>query len=492
MIWKQSSTTNKIFLAILLIVFLAAFMLLILNFTGNLPWGSGAKANELTIPTPEADQPALTANSEVEVRAGPGIDYVQYGVLEAEKSAAVTGVSPDNGWWAILIPELELGQGWVSNEAVTTSNVEDVSIIEPPPVLTILTIPTPQADAPALTALSIIHVWEGPGSPYEPFGMLSMNQEAEITSASEDGEYWVIKVDENGDLQGWVASEYVTTRNADTVAVVAAPELAEIQIDSETGLAAVTASQDTDIYSEPNSQAYVYGILAQGEQARVIGRNEAGDWWLIQTPDLENEEGWVLAESVLPVNTEMVAVVTPVATSQPPETIKATNATVTAGTNVNIRSGPGTTFALSGLLENGQSAPALGISEDRAWWYIQLPGEDDERGWVSAQYVTANDAELLPTVSESGELVREAASVPAPEESAPSLTATVNVNIRSGPGTQFEVVGMLTFDQSAEVVGISEDGSWWAILHTGGENSRGWISADYVTVKNAENVPVLK
>ncbi|MCK5430252.1 MAG: hypothetical protein KAI94_12310, partial [Anaerolineales bacterium] len=58
-VWKQSSTTNKIVLGVLLLVFVAAFLLLILSITGNLPFGGSRSDNMvLSVPTPSPDEPS--------------------------------------------------------------------------------------------------------------------------------------------------------------------------------------------------------------------------------------------------------------------------------------------------------------------------------------------------------------------------------------------------------------------------------------------------
>jgi PKD repeat protein/uncharacterized protein YraI len=81
--------------------------------------------------------------------------------------------------------------------------------------------------------------------------------------------------------------------------------------------------------------------------------------------------------------------------------------------------------------------------------------------------------------------------VPTAAPGVPTVTANVNVNIRSGPGTQYPVIGILAQGQSAEVIGVSADGAWWAIQYPPGPNGQGWVADQFVTAQNTENVPVL-
>ena len=82
--------------------------------------------------------------------------------------------------------------------------------------------------------------------------------------------------------------------------------------------------------------------------------------------------------------------------------------------------------------------------------------------------------------------------VPTAAPGVPTVTANVNVNIRSGPGTQYPVIGILAQGTSAEVVGISPDSAWWAIKYPPGPNGQGWMAAQYMSAENTENVSVIQ
>ena len=67
---------------------------------------------------------------------------------------------------------------------------------------------------------------------------------------------------------------------------------------------------------------------------------------------------------------------------------------------VNVRSGPSTDYPSYGLANAGDRALILGISEDGLWWVVQLPTyvAPDGRGWVSAGYVDATNADEVPVI----------------------------------------------------------------------------------------------
>jgi PKD repeat protein len=86
-----------------------------------------------------------------------------------------------------------------------------------------------------------------------------------------------------------------------------------------------------------------------------------------------------------------------------------------------------------------------------------------------------------------------AATAPLPtlEPGIPIVTANVTTLIYSGPGTNYEIIGIMAAGGTAESVGVSEDRLWWAIAVPGDPDVQGWVQAANVTVSNAELVPVI-
>jgi hypothetical protein len=74
----------------------------------------------------------------------------------------------------------------------------------------------------------------------------------------------------------------------------------------------------------------------------------------------------------------------------------------------------------------------------------------------------------------------------------PLVTTTTDLNIRSGPGMAYPVVGLMLAGQTARVTGQSADEEWWQIEFLGVAEQRGWISAKYTTPQNAIDVPIVQ
>ncbi len=81
---------------------------------------------------------------------------------------------------------------------------------------------------------------------------------------------------------------------------------------------------------------------------------------------------------------------------------------------------------------------------------------------------------------------------PAAANSQAILTPVVVLNVRSGPGLDYPVLGKLTPGQAYQVAGKNPEGSWWQIIYPPGSGSLAWVSAEaqYATVSGGEAVPI--
>ena len=118
--------------------------------------------------------------------------------------------------------------------------------------------------------------------------------------------------------------------------------------------------------------------------------------------------------------------------------------TVTSA-KVNVRSGPDTSYDKLGLVTEGEVFTV--INEENGWYQIVYPTENAESAWIIDDYVALSQNDTLP------------ASVSA---------QTTNVNIRSGPGTEYTWLGQLEYGTKYAVVG--EQGYWYEIRYTQEQN----------------------
>lgn len=80
---------------------------------------------------------------------------------------------------------------------------------------------------------------------------------------------------------------------------------------------------------------------------------------------------------------------------------------------------------------------------------------------------------------------------PAPATPTGVVTGAQALNVRSGPGTNFPVMGVARNGDSGEIIGRSADGNWWVVSVPAAPGGMGWVSASFVTATGADDVPVI-
>jgi N-acetylmuramoyl-L-alanine amidase len=151
------------------------------------------------------------------------------------------------------------------------------------------------------------------------------------------------------------------------------------------------------------------------------------------------------------------------------------NGVITNASRVNLRTGPGAGFPVITVLSSGQLVYVASRNADGSWLQVQVVGTGT-LGWVNARYVYTN-------VNVGG------IGVSQPTGAQNAVTSTDYLNIRNGPGANFDTVGRLAYGQAVNVIGRNADSSWVQITVPGGVT--GWVSSRYVSASVAVgNLPI--
>ena len=106
--------------------------------------------------------------------------------------------------------------------------------------------------------------------------------------------------------------------------------------------------------------------------------------------------------------------------------------------------------------------------------------------------IEGNTQPLTQTAILSDSAIAAPAAAATPVTAAPvSATLTIAsdlVNVRSGPGTEYELVGSAATGESFAIMAKSAAGDWWQVCCVGGQN--GWVFGELATVQNADTVAV--
>jgi len=215
---------------------------------------------------------------------------------------------------------------------------------------------------------------------------------------------------------GWISSKYVKLKDSSS-ASSSTPSSSSTS--KKEGNATVTASL-LFIRKDPSTNYKAVGMLKKGDRIQVLETN--GNW-------IKIKDGWVYSEYVALDNGSSLY-------------SEKKNAIVTAN-ELNIRETPRTDAKKLGTLRKNQRVEVLETSGE--WIRTNY-------GWINKNFVKLVDA------------------------ASANNTGTVRamaLNVRKGPGTNYDVVGAVRIGEKVTI--LENQGDWLRI-------SSGWINADYVKI----------
>ena len=226
----------------------------------------------------------------------------------------------------------------------------------------------------------------------------------------------------------------------------------------------VKVSNALNVRSGAGTSYSVLGSLSNGAKVEIV--ETSGSWYKIK---YGSGYGYVSKDYITVTSSNDT-------TTKPETTPPSTGTTVQTGTvkvsnSLNVRSGAGTSYSVLGSLSNGAKVE---IVETSGSWYKIKYGSG--YGYVSKDYIT---------VTSSNDTTTKPETTP-PSTGTTVQTGTVKVsnslNVRSGAGTSYSVLGSLSNGAKVEIVETS--GTWYKIKYGSGY---GYVSKDYITVSSSNN-----
>lgn len=338
--------------------------------------------------------------------------------------------------------------------------------------------PQAQADYSDLSATTDVNVRTSPDTNGEVVAVLSAGDTVTQRGAEQDG--W-LPIIYNG-TNAWVQAQYVSSTTV-------------ITSDSAVGTATTTA--DAYVRSDADPTSWIMGTLTQGTTVSITG-DPSGDW----TPvNYYGRAGWVATSLLSDAGDDSTAAITS-AVSQD---------------YLWVRTGTSTAFTSIGMLYPGDEVAVTG-APFAGWVPVSFNGQD---AWVAANYsryvsdpatialvasTTSTENAEEPTPAPAAEPAPEAepaaqtpAEEPAPAETqeaepaaqpqdeseddsqeAPATTTkwvSDDVNVRTGPGTDYEVVDVLDQGDTIEATDVT-NGDWTEIILDGASR---WVNSAFVS-----------
>jgi uncharacterized protein YgiM (DUF1202 family) len=250
-----------------------------------------------------------------------------------------------------------------------------------------------------------------------------------------------------------------------------------------TNIQYVTAEKDLPIYSGPGSNFLVIENLFAGQVAVVTGKNLDESWWHVACENNSASDCWVSADNKLTRPSTVVQGFQPA--PEPEKTPTITILAVTqndqvtirtknfpADTKFSVRMGKIGTTGIDGILvenfnskKGGSITAAFDIPKHRHGDKQIAIRLESQTGYYSYNWfdnVTVGNATPNPTDLQPTDVGY--------------ITIRNDVEIYSGPGVKYGVIGSLDGGQIVKVNGISADGRWWQITCPNGKGNSCWVS----------------
>jgi uncharacterized protein YraI len=147
-----------------------------------------------------------------------------------------------------------------------------------------------------------------------------------------------------------------------------------------------------------------------------------------------------------------------------------------------VRAEPSTGSNVLGIIPANTKVQITGRDPAGNWWQIIYPQGPEGKGWVTAQYVTTPNETGVPVVG-SGNAVDP--------DSGSTAVIQQQLNVRSGPGTDFNSLGTLNAKDVVRLLGKDANSTWLQIEFRAGPEGKGWVNAAFVQAQGAENLPII-
>lgn len=150
-------------------------------------------------------------------------------------------------------------------------------------------------------------------------------------------------------------------------------------------------------------------------------------------------------------------------------------------TQINVRAEPSTAGNVLGIIPANTKVEITGKDPGENWWQINYPQGVDGKGWVTAQYITTTAEPEVPVIG--GDKMD-------PNHGNVAIIQQ-QINVRSGPGTDFNSLGTLNPQDVVSLTGKDSNGAWLQIDFSAGPEGKGWVNAAFVQAQGVENLPIL-
>ncbi len=455
------------------------------NQGGNNQGGVGVKSFiSYPTPLPQSSQPqsqtplAITIPEIMNVRTGPGLTYDIVTTVPAGTQAEIVGTDPNDDWYQVEIDGVP-GQVWIYQGLTTL-----VGSLTGVKQYTSLEIAQLQGQSPsdgsaplAITVPELMNVRTGPGLTYDIVTTVPAGTQGYIYGIDPNDDWFHIEL-EGFDTRVWVYQDLTTVLGSlATVSHYTALQIAQLTggAPPATGTAplAITIPELMNVRTGPGLTYDIVTTVPAGTQGYIYGIDPDDDWFHIELEGFDTRV-WVyqdlttvlgsLASVKLYTLQEIAQLLgTPGADGTVPLAI-------TVPITMNVRTGPGQTYDIVGIVPKGTQGRIFGIDPDDDWFQIELEGLDT-LVWVHQDLTTV----IGSLAGVKWVTLEELALLPA------AITQPALLNARAGPGLTYDILTTIPQGTWTKITGIDPQGEWYRVeLYD--LDQPAWIFRDYTKV----------
>lgn len=300
---------------------------------------SSSSSTTTTTGTTSLSGTGTITGSSVRMRSGAGTNYSILATFAKGTKMEVTGKT--GNWYAV---KYDGKSGYVSADylSFTSSSSSSSSSTS--------TTTTPSGKTGAVIGTSV-RMRSGPGTNYDTLGYYS-NGVTMTVLGSENGWY---KVSYNGKT-GYIIAQYL-----------------RVTPDSTTSTDGVVTGSDVRLRLGPGTGYSIVGTYPKGTKLKISG--SSGNWYEVS---INGTYGYMSKDYVQASSSSSTGKTDSVPT--PKQSMNETG--IITGTNVRMRSGPGTSYAVIGYFSTGTKMSITGKTDN--WYAVTY---NNQKGYVSCDYL---------------------------------------------------------------------------------------------------------
>ncbi len=152
----------------------------------------------------------------------------------------------------------------------------------------------------------------------------------------------------------------------------------------------------------------------------------------------------------------------------------------TTTTQVNVRAQTSTASETLGLIGQFVKVQIIGRDASGSWYQIIFAESGTGYGWVRAEYVQVSAPAEIPLVENM-----------AGNRSSVSGLVIQKINVRNGPGTTFESLGVLNPNDVVFITGKDPSSAWIQIEFMNAPDGKGWVASEFLQMQNPDSLPII-